>query len=266
MTETTIQNLFAAGAHLGHRPRYWNPQIAPYIYGKHNGIHIINLDKTLPLLKEALAFVQDLTFNGKTILFVGTKRAATLAIREQARRCEMPYVNHHWLGGTLTNYRTLLASINKYKELQDVVENKGLLGTMSKKDAQKMRRRYLKLRRNFEGIKEMGRHPDALFVIDVGYESIAVQEAVRLGIPLVAVVDTNNSTDGIDYVIPANDDSINSIKLCTSLFADAVIRGREEQQRQGVDVVGEADEAKQTVASLATPLIADTDDEADVRG
>ncbi len=246
---------------MGHRPRYWNPQIAPYIYGKHNGIHIINLDKTLPMLKDALAFVRDLAFDGKTVLFVGTKRAASLAIRDQARRCEMPYVNHHWLGGTLTNYRTLRVSINKYKELQDVVENKGVLGGMSKKDAQKMRRRYLKLRRNFEGIKEMGHLPDALFVIDVGYESIAIQEAVRLGIPLVAVVDTNNSLDGIDYVIPANDDSISSIKLYASAFADAVIEGRDERQRQGLDVVAESDKAKETVAPTA-PLIADDDDDA----
>lgn len=266
MIETTIQDLFSVGAHLGHRPRYWNPQIAPYIYGKHNGIHIINLDKTLPMLKSALGFVRDLSLNGKTVLFVGTKRAATHAIHEQAKRCDMPYVNHHWLGGTLTNHKTVRASINKYKEIQNAIDNRNILSTLSKKDAQKLRRRYFKLHRNFEGIKDMIRHPDALFVVDVGYENIAVREAVRLGIPIIAVVDTNNSTDGIDYVIPANDDSINSIKLYTSLVADAVIDGRDERSKKGLDEVAPVKEAEDkkdaSPPPVTPPLIADSEDEA----
>ena len=247
MVEVTIRDLFDAGGHYGHRPHCWNPQNAPYIYGKHHGIHIIDLDKTLPMLKAALAFVRQSAFDGSSILFVGTKRAAREAVKEHAARCGMPYVNHHWLGGTLTNYRTVQASINRYKDMQAVIEG-GELKKLSKKDAQRMRRRYLKLHRSFEGIKDMLRPPDAMFVIDVGYENIAVKEAVRLGIPVTAIVDTNSSTDGVDYVIPANDDSLDLVTLCTSLIADMIMEGV-EARRQELP----AEEASPPSAAEASP-------------
>lgn len=231
MSRVTVRQLFEVGAHFGHRPCFWNPKLAPYIYGKHNGIHIINLDKTMPLLTEALDFISKTAGAGGKILFVGTKKAATSAVEKQAQRCEMPYVNFHWLGGFLTNFKTVKASIKSYNELKVRIENNGL-AKLTKKDAQRTRRRYNKLGRNFEGICELETPPAALFVIDVGHEEIAVKEAAKLNIPIVAIIDTNNSLDHIDYPIPANDDSLRSIELYTNLVADAVIEGIENAKEE----------------------------------
>ena len=221
MAEVTVKELYNAGAHFGHHSRFWNPKLAPYIYCKYQSIHIIDLDKTLPLLKEALSFIHDLTVGGGTLLMVGTKRAASDIIKEQAQRCNMPFVNHRWLGGTLTNYRTIRSSINQYKDMKELIE-KNHLKTLNKKNAQKYRRKYLKLKRSCEGLSILERTPSAMFVIDVGFENIAVKEAKKLGIPVVALVDTNCAIEGVDYIIPANDDGIETIRLCTTLVADTV--------------------------------------------
>lgn len=226
MSKVTVRQLFEVGAHFGHRPCFWNPKLAPYIYGKHNGIHIINLDKTVPMLTEALAFISKTAGSGGKILFVGTKKAASQTIQKEAERCGMPYVNFHWLGGFLTNFKTVKSSIKSYNELKVKIDNKGL-ANLSKKDAQRTRRKLQKLSRNFEGICDLDSPPSALFIIDVGYEGIAVKEAAKLNIPVVAIVDTNNSLEHIDYPIPANDDSIRSIELYSSLVADAVLEGIE---------------------------------------
>ena len=224
MPEVTIKQLFEAGAHLGHRPRFWNPKFAPYLYGKHNGIHIIDLDKTLPMLKEALKFISEIVSKGGKILFVGTKRAASDSIEHQANRCGMPYVHIHWLGGFLTNYKTVQNSIKEFNKLKVQIENNAFSG-LSKKESRQIQRRFEKSSRDFEGICDLTSPPDALFIVDVAYEEIAVKEAMKLGIPIVAIVDTNNSSEGIDYPIPANDDAISSIRLYTQLVSDAVLEG-----------------------------------------
>lgn len=224
MPEVTIKKLFKAGVHLGHRPCFWNPKFAPYLYGKHDGIHIINLDKTLPMLQEALKFISVTASKGGKILFVGTKKAASEAIEYEARRCGMPYVHIHWLGGFLTNYKTVQNSIKEYNNLKVQIENNAF-GGLNKKETRQIRRRYEKSGRDFEGICNLTSPPDVLFVIDVAYEKIAVKEAIKLNIPIVAIIDTNNSIEGIDYPIPANDDAISSIRLYTQLAADAVLEG-----------------------------------------
>ena len=224
MPEVTIKQLFEAGAHLGHRPRFWNPKFAPYLYGKHNGIHIIDLDKTLPMLKEALKFISEMAFKGGKILFVGTKRAASESIEREANRCRMPYVHIHWLGGFLTNYKTVQNSIKEFNKLKVQIENNAFSG-LSKKESRQIQRKFEKSSRDFEGICDLTSPPDALFVVDIAYEEIAVKEAMKLGIPIVAIVDTNNSAEGINYPIPANDDAISSIKLYTQLVSDAILEG-----------------------------------------
>ena len=229
MPDVTVKQLFDAGAHLGHRPCFWNPKFVPYLYGKHNGIHIINLDKTLPMFKDALAFISDMASKGGKILFVGTKRAASESIENEARRCGMPYVHLHWLGGFLTNYKTVQNSIKEYNKLKVQIENNAL-GGLSKKENRQIERKFNKLSCSFEGICDLTSPPDALFVIDVAYEEIAVKEAMKLEIPIVAIVDSNNSMHGISYPIPANDDAISSIALYTRLAADAVIEGIEKAQ------------------------------------
>jgi small subunit ribosomal protein S2 len=211
--------------HFGHQTRYWNPQMAPYLFGQRNKIHIINLEKTLPLFLEAVNFVGRLAAKKATILFVGTKRAAQKIILEEAMRCGMPYVNRRWLGGLLTNYKTVRQSINRLKVLEEM-QTDGTMERMSKKEALQHSRELRKLQLSLEGIKGMNGIPDALVVIDVGYENIAVSEAKKLGIPVVGVVDSNNSPQGIDYVIPGNDDAIRSIRLYVKTLADAVIDGR----------------------------------------
>ena len=225
MSTVTMREMLEAGVHFGHQTRYWNPAMSPYLYGHRNKIHIINLEKTLPLLNDAVNFIGKLAARKGTILFVGTKRAAQKIIREEAVKCGMPYVNLRWLGGLLTNYKTVKQSINRLKSLEEM-EQDGSFEHMSKKEVLNFRRELEKLQRSLEGIKDMPGLPDAMFIIDVGYEDIAVSEAVKLGIPVIGVVDSNNSPRGVDYVIPGNDDAIRSIRLYARVIADAILEAR----------------------------------------
>ncbi len=225
MPEVTMRELLEAGVHFGHQTRFWNPKMAPYIFGERSKIHIINLEHTLPLLKEALNFASSLAAKGGVILFVGTKRAAREAIEQEAKRCGMPYVNHRWLGGMLTNFKTVKQSIRRLRELEEMAQD-GTFERLSKKEALMLRREMEKLERSLGGIKDMKTIPDALFVIDVGHEKIAVKEANKLGVPVIGVVDTNNSLEGVDYVIPGNDDAIRAIQLYCRLMADAILEGK----------------------------------------
>lgn len=222
-----MRELLEAGAHFGHRTRFWNPKMAPFIFGARNEIHIINLEKTLPCMQDALNYVGRLAANKAKILFVGTKRAAQESIRKHAQRCGMPYVDHRWLGGMLTNYKTVRQSIFRLKELKEMRE-KGVFLSMIKKEALMLNRELEKLEKSLGGIENMGGLPDALFIIDVGYENIAVQEAQRLRIPIIGVVDTNNDPDNIDYVIPANDDSMRAIDIYVRAVADAIIDAKQD--------------------------------------
>ncbi|HSN19008.1 MAG TPA: 30S ribosomal protein S2 [Gammaproteobacteria bacterium] len=222
----SMRQMLEAGVHFGHQTRFWNPKMAPFIFGERSRIHIVNLEKTLPMYNEAAEFVKRLVADGGTVLFVGTKRAARETIGEQARRAGMPYVNQRWLGGTLTNYKTVRQSIRRMKELTAQSED-GTFERLGKKEVIRLRREMEKLEKSLGGIKEMNGLPDALFVIDVGHEKIAIHEARKLNIPVVGVVDTNNSPDGIDYVIPGNDDAIRAVELYASGIADAVLAGRE---------------------------------------
>ncbi len=220
-----MRQMLEAGVHFGHQTRYWNPKMGTYIFGSRNKIHIINLEKTLPLFEQALNFIGGHAAKRGKILFVGTKRAAQELIKEQATRCGMPYVNHRWLGGMLTNYRTVRQSIKRLKDLETMSQD-GTFNKLIKKEALERTRELAKLERSLGGIKDMGTLPDALFIIDVGHEKIAVAEAKRLGIPVIGVVDTNHSPDNIDYMIPGNDDSSRAIQLYTSAVADAILAGR----------------------------------------
>jgi len=220
----SMRQMLEAGVHFGHQTRYWNPQMAPYIFGDRNKIHIINLENTLPLYNDAANFLGKLAAKRGKILFVGTKRAAQEAVREAADKCGMPFVNRRWLGGMLTNYKTVKSSIKRLKDLE-TMETDGSLHRLTKKEALDLSREREKLERTLGGIKHMNGLPDALFVIDVGYEKIAVSEAAKLGIPVVGVVDTNNSPLNIDYVIPGNDDAIRAIRLYLDGMADAVLDG-----------------------------------------
>ena len=226
MSAISMREMLEAGIHFGHQTRYWNPQMAAYLYGHRNKIHIIDLEQTKVMFQEALNYLGKLSAGKGTVLFVGTKRAARQIIREEAERCGMPYVNLRWLGGLLTNYKTVKQSINRLRELEEMKTN-GAMERMSKKEALHFQRELDKLERNMSGIKDMDGWPDALFIIDVGYEDIAVSEAVKLGIPVVGVVDSNNSPAGVDYVIPGNDDAIRSIRLYTKAVADAILDGRD---------------------------------------
>jgi small subunit ribosomal protein S2 len=217
-----MRDMLQAGAHFGHKTRYWNPKMKEYIFGARNKIHIINLEKTVPAFTEAMEFVQRLAGNKNKILFVGTKRAASKIIKEQAERAGMPYVSHRWLGGMLTNYKTIRASIRRYKELETQSQD-GTFDQLTKKEALMRTRAMEKLERSIGGIKDMGGLPDALFVIDVDHERIAVTEANKLGIPVIGLVDTNSDPEGVDYIIPSNDDAIRTIKLFTTAFADACV-------------------------------------------
>lgn len=226
MATVSMRSMLEAGVHFGHQTRFWNPKMAPYIFGHRNKIHIINLEATVPLLEEAANFLSKLAARGGQVLFVGTKRAAREVIPREAERCGMPYVSQRWLGGTLTNYATVRRSVKRLLELEAMAED-GTMEMLVKKEAVKMRRELDKLERSLGGIRSMESLPDALFVIDVGYEKIAVAEANKLGIPVVALVDTNNSPEGVDYVIPSNDDAISAVTLFTTVMADAVLSGRE---------------------------------------
>jgi small subunit ribosomal protein S2 len=221
-----MREMLEAGVHFGHQTRFWNPKMGPFLFGQRNKIHIINLEKTLPLFNDAVNFAGKIASKKGNILFVGTKRAAQKIIQEEAQRCEMPYINRRWLGGLLTNFKTVRQSINRLKELEMMADD-GSMEKISKKEGLLLKRELDKLHSNLSGIKDMPGIPKALFVIDVGYEDIAVSEAVKLGIPVIGVVDSNNSPRGIDYVIPGNDDAIRSIKLYCQSIANAVIEGRE---------------------------------------
>jgi len=223
----TMRQMLEAGVHFGHQTRYWNPKMADYIFGQRNKIHIVNLEKTMAMYQEAVKYVRQLAANRGTILFVGTKRQAREIIAEEAQRAGMPFVDHRWLGGMLTNFKTVKASIKRLKDLETMAQD-GTFEKMSKREALGLQREMDKLNRSLGGIKEMGALPDALFVIDVGYQKIAVTEANKLGIPIIGVVDTNHSPDGIAYVIPGNDDSSRAIRLYARGVADAVLEGRSQ--------------------------------------
>ena len=225
MADVTMRQMLEAGVHFGHQTRYWNPKMAPFIFGERNKIHIINLEKSLPMAQDAHAFVKNIVADGGKVLFVGTKRSARDAIRAQAERCEMPFVSHRWLGGMLTNYKTIRQSVKRLKELEEMSKEGGF-EALTKKEVLGLRRENDKLDRSLGGIKEMSALPDVLFIVDVDHEDIAVREARKLGIPVVAVVDTNCSPDGIEYVIPGNDDAMKAIALYASLIADAVLDGK----------------------------------------
>jgi len=220
-----MRQMLEAGVHFGHQTRFWNPKMAPYIFGERNRIHIINLEKTLPLYIEAADFVKKSVADTGTVLFVGTKRSAREAVKNEALRCGMPYVSHRWLGGMLTNFKTVRQSIKRLAELDEIAAN-GTLDQHSKREAQALRREREKLERSLGGIKNMESLPDLLFVVDVGHEKIAIHEARKLGIPVVAVVDTNCAPDEIDYVIPGNDDAMRAVQLYLAGIADAVIEGK----------------------------------------
>ncbi len=224
---TTMRQMLEAGVHFGHQTRFWNPKMAPYIFGARNKIHIINLEKSLPMYQDALKFVRTLSSNKGTILFVGTKRQAREIIMEEATRAGMPFVDFRWLGGMLTNYKTVKGSLKRLKDLELMVAE-GSLEKLSKKEALTYSRELEKLQRAMGGIKDMGGVPDAIFVIDVGYHKIAVTEAKKLGIPIIGVVDTNNSLDGVDYIIPGNDDSTRAIRLYARGVADAILEGKSQ--------------------------------------
>ena len=223
----TMRQMLEAGVHFGHQTRYWNPKMAPYIFGHRNKIHIINLEKTLELYQAAIKFVRQLAANKGNVLFVGTKRQAREIVHEEAVRCGMPYVDHRWLGGMLTNFKTVKQSIKRLKEMEGMAED-GSLERLSKKEALNIQRETQKLQRSLGGIKDLPSLPDALFIIDVGYHKGAVTEAIKLGIPVVAVIDTNHSPDKIDYVIPGNDDSSRAIRLYARGMADAILEGRSQ--------------------------------------
>jgi small subunit ribosomal protein S2 len=220
-----MRDMLKAGAHFGHQTRYWNPKMGKYIFGARNKIHIINLEKTMPMFHEALSFVEKLAGGKNKLLFVGTKRAASKIVAEEASRAGMPYVDHRWLGGMLTNYKTIRQSIKRLRDLETQAED-GTFTKLTKKEALMRSRDLEKLDRSLGGIKDMGGLPDAIFVIDVEHERIAITEANKLGIPVIGIVDTNSSPEGIDYVIPGNDDAIRAIKLYAGAMADAVLRGK----------------------------------------
>ena len=220
----TMRQMLEAGVHFGHQTRFWNPKMAPYIFGHRNKIHIINLEKSLPMFQEAQKYAKQLTANRGTILFVGTKRQAREIVAEEARRCGMPYVEQRWLGGMLTNFKTVKTSIKRLKDMK--AQQEAGLDSMSKKEQLMFTREMEKLEKDIGGIQDMTALPDAIFMIDVGYHKIAVSEAKKLGIPLIGVVDSNHNPDGIDYVIPGNDDSAKAVTLYARGMADAVLEGK----------------------------------------
>lgn len=265
MADISMRQMLEAGVHFGHQTRFWHPKMAPYIFGERNKIHIINLEKSLPMFNDAMNFIGRLAAKRGKILFVGTKRAAQEAVEREASRCGMPYVSRRWLGGMLTNFKTVKQSIKRLKELEDTINNGGL-ERISKREGLQVRREYDKLMHGLAGIKDMERLPDALFVIDVGYEDIAVLEAAKLKIPVVAVVDTNCKPDNIDYLVPGNDDAISAINLYTKYAADAVLDARTtlaasgaggdefvELDASGAPVPGEDDAARRAPKKPAPP-------------
>jgi len=224
MAKTSMKKMLEAGVHFGHRSRFWHPKMERYIYGTRNGVHIINLEKTLPMFNDVLNFASKTTAAGGSILFVGTKRAATDIIKEEAIRCGMPYVNHRWLGGMMTNYKTIKASIKRLKDLEFLAEEN--FTQFGKKEALMMTREMEKLERSLGGIKNLGGIPDVVFVVDIGHEKNAVKEAQKLNLPLIGIVDTNHNPEGIDYVIPGNDDSIRAIGFYAREIANAILEAK----------------------------------------
>ena len=225
MSNVSMRQMLEAGVHFGHQTRYWNPKMAPYIFGKRNKIHIINLEKTLPMYNEACGFIKNVVADGGKVLFVGTKRAARDLIKKEAIRCEMPFVSHRWLGGMLTNFKTVKQSIKSLKTLESMEEEGTYVG-MQKKEILNLSREREKLDKTLGGIKDMHSLPDVIFIVDNGNENIAIKEAKVLGIPVVAVVDSNNHPEGVDYVIPGNDDAMRAIQLYLEGIADSVLEGK----------------------------------------
>jgi len=235
MASVSMRDLLQAGVHFGHQTRYWNPKMGRYIFGARNKIHIINLEHTVPAFNEALDVIQRLASNRNKILFVGTKRAASKIVQEEASRANMPYVNHRWLGGMLTNYKTIRQSIRRFRDLETQRDD-GTFDKLTKKEVLMRTREMEKLERSIGGIKEMGGLPDALFVIDVDHERIAIKEANKLGIPVIGIVDTNSDPDGVDYVIPGNDDAIRAIQIYAKSVANAVLEGASAHSGEYVEV------------------------------
>ena len=261
MSQVSMRDLLQAGAHFGHQTRYWNPKMDQYIFGARNKIHIINLEHTVPAFNEALDMVKRLSGNKNQILFVGTKRAAGKIIKEQAQRAGMPYVSHRWLGGMLTNYKTIRASIKRLRDLE-AQQTDGTFEKLTKKEALMRSRDMEKLERSIGGIKEMAGLPDALFVVDVDHERIAITEANKLGIPVIGIVDTNSNPDGVDYVIPGNDDAIRAVKLYVTAVADACLAGKIESGEPVVandEFVEEA--AEEVAAESAAEAVAEVADQ-----
>ncbi len=238
---TTMREMLEAGVHFGHQTRFWHPKMAPYIFGARNKIHIVNLEKTMEQYNAAMTYVRRLAANRGTILFVATKRQAREIIKEEAQRAGMPFVDHRWLGGMMSNFKTVKGSIKRLKELE-VMKLDGTFERMNKREALTLTREYDKLMTSMGGIKDMVSLPDAMFIIDVGYQKIAVQEALKLGIPLVGVVDTNHSPDGIDYVIPGNDDSSKAIRLYARGVADAILEGKSQAVQEIVQAQTQSEE------------------------
>lgn len=237
----TMRQMLEAGVHFGHQTRYWNPKMAPFIFGDRNKIHIVNLEKTLPMFQDALKYVRQIAANKGRILFVGTKRQAREIVKEEAARAGCSYVNHRWLGGMLTNYKTVKQSIKRLRDFEAMIAD-GSIERISKKEALNIKREMEKLERSIGGIKDMGGLPDAIFIIDVGHESGAVTEASKLGIPVIGVVDTNNTPEGVAYIIPGNDDSSRAITLYARGVADAVLEGRAQSLSEVVKAVGGSEE------------------------
>ena len=251
MANVSMRDLLKAGAHFGHQTRYWNPKMAPFIFGARNKIHIIDLELTVPALDKAVSIVRGMSQNKNKVLFVGTKRAAAKIIKDQAERSGQPYVNHRWLGGMLTNWKTIRQSIKRLRELEAKMDD-GTLEQLSKKEALDLSRQLEKLERSIGGIKDMGGLPDAIFVVDVNHEKIAIQEANKLGIPVIGIVDTNSDPDGIDIVIPGNDDAIRAIELYSSVIADACIEGAAESLGKSDYVEVSEDAADASVQELTS--------------
>jgi small subunit ribosomal protein S2 len=237
----SMREMIEAGCHFGHQTRFWSPRMAPYIYGQRNKIHIINLEKTLPLFQDALKFAKSISANRGTILFVGTKRQSKEIIAEEAARAGMPYVDARWLGGTLTNFKTVKGSIKRLKEMT-IAREAGDWDRLSKKEALMNERDVEKLAKSLGGIQDMAGIPDAIFVVDIGYHKIALTEAKKLGIPVIAVVDTNHSPEGVDYIIPGNDDSSKAVSLYVREMADAILEGKASAVTQVLNSIKETEE------------------------
>jgi small subunit ribosomal protein S2 len=255
-----MRDLLTAGAHFGHQTRFWNPKMKPFIFGARNKIHIINLEHTVPALNDALNYANQIASRKNKVLFVGTKRAASAIIREQAIRAGMPFVDHRWLGGMLTNWKTLRQSIKRLKDLEIQAQD-GTFAKLTKREALERTREMEKLEKSLGGIKDMGGLPDALFVIDVDHEAIAIKEALNLGIPVIGIVDTNSNPDGVDYIIPGNDDAIRAVTLYASAMADAIIAGKEyaaQQSNAAARGLEAAVEAPAAAAEEAAPAAAET--------